>query len=152
MIDPADRILLVKLHLANDWIGWVLPGGGIEAGEDTRVALAREIAEEPGATSEAFVGPVIALRRHLKPGMIEGYDGQEETIHLVPCYAFKIAPQLEPDQLRAEGVVDAKWFTAAELAAIDERVVPDGLSEVVAQVLEHGAPAEPIVIELIEAG
>jgi len=152
MIDPADRILLVKLHLGNDWIGWVLPGGGIDAGEDTRTALAREIAEETGATSEAFVGPIIALRRHIKPGMIDGYDGQEETIHLVPCYTFEIAPELEPDQLRAEGVVDVKWWTAGELSTTDERVVPAGLSELVAEVLEHGAPAEPIEIELIETG
>jgi len=151
MVDPSDRILLVKLRLANDWSGWVLPGGGIEAGEDPRAALAREIAEETGATSQAFIGPVVARRRHIKPGMVKGFDGQEETLYLVPCRSFEIAPQLDPEQLRAEGVVDVGWWTAADVAGTDERVVPDTLAELLAQVLEFGAPDEPVMIKLIES-
>lgn len=150
MLDPADRILLVKLELANDWVGWVLPGGGIEPGEDPRAALQREIAEETGATTQAFVGPIVACRRHVKPGMVAGWDGQEETIYLVPCHAFEIAPQLDPAKLRAEGVVDVAWWKAADLTTSDERIVPGNLAELVAQVLEHGAPAEPVVIDLVE--
>lgn len=150
MIDPRDRVLLVKLHLANDWAGWVLPGGGIEPGEDTVVALQREIAEETGATSQAFIGPVVARRRHIKPGMVKGWDGQEETFYLVPCHEFEIAPQMDKDLLRAEGVVDVTWWTLADLGATGERVVPDGLADLIAHLLEHGAPDEPVMIELIE--
>jgi 8-oxo-dGTP diphosphatase len=145
MIDPADRVLMVKLEFAaTQWEGWILPGGGIEDGEDEPTALRRELREETGATpAEAFIGPVVWRRRHTRAGMMDGWDGQQETVYLVPCRAFEIAPHLSAEQLRDENVTDVRWWTLDELSSTHEVVRPEGLATRVAEVLEFGAPVDP---------
>jgi 8-oxo-dGTP pyrophosphatase MutT (NUDIX family) len=44
--DPAGRILLVQPSYRDDT--WEIPGGGLDAGEDPRQAVAREVREELG--------------------------------------------------------------------------------------------------------
>jgi ADP-ribose pyrophosphatase YjhB (NUDIX family) len=51
-LTPERRIVLVRLRYAR---GWRLPGGGLEAGEDLRTAVLRELAEEIGMTSHGTV-------------------------------------------------------------------------------------------------
>jgi len=149
MIDSGERVLMVKLDYWNRWIGWVLPGGGIEAGEDAITALRRELAEETGAV-DVFVGPPVCRRRHVSQGMIEGYDGQEETIYLVPCAPFEVDPQLSVEQLRAEGVTEVRWWSVDELVMTDEIVKPENLVDLIKQILDNGAPDEPLVLEQID--
>lgn len=140
MIDPQDRIPLVKLHWApTNWTGWVLPGGGIEDGETHADALRRELTEETGAP-EIFIGPPVLVRQHLIPDMFDGWDGQQETVYLVPTHAFELAPALSPEELAAENVVEVRWWTPAEIAATDETLRPEGLSDLLTHVLEYGAP------------
>jgi 8-oxo-dGTP diphosphatase len=142
MIDPADRVLMVQLQFP-DWTGWVLPGGGMEPGEDHLAALHRELAEETGVP-QVFVGPALWRQRHVNPGMISGFDGQEELIFLVPCHRFEVTPGLAVEELRAEGVVRHRWWTVAELAAATEPIRPRDLHLLLGDVLRHGAPPSPI--------
>lgn len=145
MIDPKDRVLLVRLRF-DDWTGWVLPGGGKEPGEDDNAALRRELTEETGVP-EVFIGPKLWVRRIVTAGINPKYDGQEEAVYLVPCHDFEIAPTMTPEELREEGLVDHRWWTAAELEATDEVLRPSDLAEAVKRVLEFGAPAEPWFFE-----
>jgi 8-oxo-dGTP pyrophosphatase MutT (NUDIX family) len=55
VIDPADRLLLVRCHdpvapVQGEW--WEVPGGGVDPGEDTVTAALREVAEETGVRAE----------------------------------------------------------------------------------------------------
>lgn len=145
MIDPADRILMVQLSFP-DWTGWVLPGGGMEEGEDHITALHRELAEETGVP-QVFVGPPVWRRRHYNRRIMFGFAGQEELVFLVPCHHFEIAPALSMEQLRAEGLVAHRWWTVDELAATTEAIRPANLHELVTHVLEMGAPPEPFLLE-----
>lgn len=147
MIDPSDRVLLVKLDLSfTDWVGWVLPGGGIEPGEDDEAALRRELLEETGLTN-AFIGPEVYRRRQVSTGIAQGYGGQEEVIYMVPCHAFELSPALAEHELRDEGIVDMAWFSVAELRASTESIVPKSLPELLEHVLEFGGSGEPFTRE-----
>lgn len=149
MIDTGDRVLMVKLSWPNGWEGWVLPGGGVEEGEEAMTALRREIDEETGVAG-AFIGPPIARRRHVRSGMIEGYDGQEELIHLVPCRTSELKPTMSPDELLAENVVDVRWWTLDEMTTTSEQLRPEGLVELARHTLDHGAPSSIPLIEIID--
>ena len=150
MIDHADRVLMIKLHLErNGWTGWILPGGGIENDENTETALRRELLEETGLAN-AFIGPVVCTRTQRGSGIAPGFGGQQEDIHLVPCHDFTLTPALPEHELRAEGIVDMRWFTPAELHETPDKVVPEGLAELVDRVLEFGGSIDPLVIDITE--
>ncbi len=150
MIDRADQVLMVKLDITRSgWVGWVLPGGGIEGDEDSRAALQRELLEETGLR-DPFVGPVVCQRVQHGPLVAPGYGGQQDDIHLVPCHDFVLEPTMSTSELRDEGIVDMRWFTPAELHASSEVMVPEGLAELVDRVLEFGGSVDPLIIEVTE--
>ena len=145
MVDPRDRVLLVRLTFSGR-SRWVLPGGGKENGEDDATALRRELMEETGAP-EVFIGPPLWVRRMVNPKLNAAYDGQEETAYLVPCHGFEIAPTMTTDELHAEGLVEHRWWSVEEMESTEESLRPKGLATMVKQILEFGAPAEPPLIE-----
>ena len=63
LLDPADRLLLLRGHDAGEpsrsW--WFTVGGGLAAGEDSRLGALRELREETGLHLDpgALVGPVL---------------------------------------------------------------------------------------------
>ncbi len=144
VIDPSDRVLLMQVDFP-DWAGWVTPGGGIEPGEDHHTALRRELAEEVGLP-EIFIGPQIMRRTIIDPGLAH-HDGQVNHLYLVPCHHFDVKPTMTEAELREEGLVGWRWWSVPELEQTGEDIRPEDLAELVRQVLEFGAPAEPIVVE-----
>lgn len=144
LIDTSDRVLLMEQSF-RDLARWVLPGGGIESGEDHHTALRRELAEEVGVP-EVFIGPMVFRRTFLTPNM-GSYDGQMNHVYLVPCHDFEPNPSMTAEELAAEGVTGWRWWTVAELEESKDKVRPESLADITRLVLEHGAPHEPILIE-----
>ena len=56
ILDDENRMLMVKQHHEDHDI-WMVPGGGIEAGENAAEAAVREVKEETGLEIEA--GPLV---------------------------------------------------------------------------------------------
>lgn len=142
VLDPADRILLVRLEFPTRTV-WAAPGGGLDPGETHEHAVVRELEEEVGLVGFEL-GPWIWTREHVFPFYDGSYDGQIERYTLVRTEAFEPAPRFTPDELAAEFVTAVRWWTLAELGASTERFAPRRLPELVAALLRDGPPGKPV--------
>ena len=143
VLDPDDRILLVRFLFPTGKTFWATPGGGIEMGESSGEAIRRELAEETGL-DDVDVGPVVWTRLHIVPFIGGRYDGQREQYHLVRTPAFTPEPRLSWEQLNAEYVFELRWWALAELEEADETFSPRRLPELVRDLVVNGAPLAPI--------
>jgi len=143
VLDPDDRILLVRFLFPTGKTFWATPGGGIEEGESSEEAIRRELAEEAGLEG-VDVGPVVWMRLHIVPFIGGRYDGQREQYHLVRTRPFTPEPRLSWEQLNAEYVFELRWWALAELEEADETFAPRRLPELLRELLANGAPPAPI--------
>lgn len=142
VVDPDQRIALVRFELPSGHV-WAAPGGGVEEGEDDAATLARELLEELGLALDQPLGSCVWVRTHVIP--MGRWDGQTERYYLVRTPAFEIVPELSPEALRAEGVVDACWWSPAELdAAVDVVFAPRRLPTLLRELLLDGPSATPL--------
>jgi ADP-ribose pyrophosphatase YjhB (NUDIX family) len=143
VLDPDDRVLLVRFVFPSGTTFWATPGGGVEAGESTEDAVRRELAEETGLADVA-VGPVVWTRLHIVPFIGGQWDGQHEQYHLVRTASFTPKPRHSWEQLNAEYVFELRWWARHELETAEETFAPRRLAELVRLLLRDGPPAEPI--------
>jgi 8-oxo-dGTP diphosphatase len=142
VIDPADRILLVRFEFPTQTV-WATPGGGIEGDETHADAIRRELEEETGL-ADPVIGPPVWTRLHVIPFIGGQWDGQQEQYHLVRTAPFTPVPRLSWAQLNAEYVFELRWWTPEELEHADATFAPRRLPELVAALLRDGPPDEPI--------
>jgi 8-oxo-dGTP diphosphatase len=105
LTDTAGRVLIAQRppgkHLAG---GWEFPGGKLEAGEDRRAGLARELREELGITLIAPPRPLIRVRH--------AYDYGDVLIDMWVVRQYSGEPRgLDGQALR--------WCTLDELESVE---------------------------------
>lgn len=136
VVDRVGRVLLVQYHDDDGRHWWVVPGGGIGAGEERRDALRRELKEEVGLDC-ADLGPCRWLR-----SCCYGHEGR--VVHQAEwIYAVEVdAPTVDLDApgARAEGITAVRWWGAAELASATETIYPPMLSDLVREERTAGPP------------
>ena len=142
VLDPQDRVLLVRFEFPDAGTRWALPGGGLEPGESDHEALRRELAEEVGLAG-AEIGPQVWTRLHVFPFIDGRHDGQRERIYLVRCSAFEPRPRLTWEQLNAECVFEVRWWHPAELHDALP-LVPAALRDHLATLRRDGPPPQPV--------
>lgn len=112
----AGRVLLERVSVRphpeqGSW--WELPGGGVEAGETTAQAAARELAEETGY-DDVEVGPAIATARIRYRGVTTIAE-QHTTYHVARLRSpRRCAPRLEDHE--AAGLHEVVWLTPDEVS------------------------------------
>jgi 8-oxo-dGTP pyrophosphatase MutT (NUDIX family) len=143
VLDPDNRILLVRFEFPGGAIRWAAPGGGIRTGEGTLDALRRELVEETGLT-DASIGPEVWTRTHIVPFVNGRWDGQDERFFLVRTRAFHPSPVLSAEELASEFVTAIRWWTLDELQTTNREFAPARLPDLVADLAANGPPEAPI--------
>lgn len=144
LLDPQDRILLMKGRLPSDPHApgaWFTVGGGIEPGEDETAAAWREIREETG-WDPLEVGPVLWRNEQTFS------DRKGRPVLIREAFMVARCAGGEPSRdgwvaLEREFVDDIRWWTLEELHACEEPVYPADLARRLAAILSSAVPRTP---------
>lgn len=142
VVDERQRVLLfcgidrTRPDVA-PW--WFAVGGALEAGEDPASAAVRELFEETGLRI-SHPGPEIMTRRFAWDFEGSAYD-QEETYFLVRTSEFVPSAAGWSDTERAT-MVSHRWWSIDELRATTETVYPEGLADLLQQLLRDDSEAQ----------
>ena len=142
VIDDRERTLLFRYDGPEGQRFWATPGGALDAGETHEQAARRELREEAGA-GDVELGPWIWTREHVFPWGGKTWR-QQERFFLARVSGFDVEPALPPALLRAEGIVEHRWWTLTELRQADDDLAPRRLAELVERVLREGPPPAPL--------
>ncbi|GAB3599325.1 hypothetical protein GCM10027446_31040 [Angustibacter peucedani] len=136
VVDPDDRVLLMRARASDGARFWFPPGGGVEPGETMRAAACRELREELGLdVREQDLGPCVWTRRHLLGGPGAGRLDLRERWHLLRVAAF--APDRAGWTDLEVSTIDAlRWWTADELRATDDVLTPSALPDLLPRLLD----------------
>jgi 8-oxo-dGTP diphosphatase len=104
VVIEQGRVLLTQRKAGTHLAGaWEFPGGKVEAGEDPRDALRRELEEEVGV--RAVVGEIVDVTFHAYP------DADKAVLLLF----FEAAREPRSEEPRALDVAAVRWARAHEL-------------------------------------
>lgn len=151
VLDEHDRVLLIRARdpfspAKGEW--WELPGGGMEPGEPSARAAAREVLEETGLAG-IEMGPCVW--RHEARFTFAGlrFD-QLEHIHVARWPGVGSEGAYRPgglEPLEAMAFSGLAWWSQAELDDLDRSgslIIPPWLPEQLPRFLAEGPPDEPI--------
>jgi 8-oxo-dGTP pyrophosphatase MutT (NUDIX family) len=142
VLDPDGAVFLQLHHDAEVGPHWVLPGGGLEPGEDPLAGALRETVEETGWT-DVVPGPELWRWEHDYHRPDTGLVRQHEVIFLAS------APRRDPvgdltASFAADGILTCRWFTPEELAEVTEVLWPPAMVALLEDLRRDGPPDEPI--------
>lgn len=145
LVTPENKILLMKIkNPSSHWIGWITPGGGLNANEDPKAGLKRELLEELGPIP-LDIGPCLWKRVHTFPWDNKIIE-QRESFYWVPTRFFDVREMHLPDQLEQMAFQEYKWWGLNEIEKSREVFAPLRIDKLITEILERGFPSEPLVI------
>ena len=117
IIIDFDKILLIH-RIKKDHAYWVIPGGGVEVGENHQQAVKRECFEELGI--QVHVGRLFLQRT---ADMLE-IEGQQEFFYLCKIIGGEVGtgqgPEFQPG-LEYQGEFKAEWVDIKSIHELDLR-------------------------------
>jgi len=130
VIDPAGRVLLLQGFdpAKPSSLHWVTIGGGLDDGEGTAQAAARELWEESGidATADELIGPV--WQRTTEFSFAGMRYRQDEDFYILRVGEVQVSlANLDP--IERATITSYRWWSREELTATTEAYFPAELPE-----------------------
>jgi 8-oxo-dGTP pyrophosphatase MutT (NUDIX family) len=137
ILDADDRVLLLHAEQATDGFRfWLLPGGGLNVGEDFQTAAQREAYEETGLQLQ--VGPWVWTRRHTYM-----WNGKQHDQYERYFVARTKATRIDPPQ--ADGyIIGHRWWSIVEIGSSDESFAPSRLVHLLPDIIRGEYPSPPV--------
>lgn len=138
LLDPDDRLLMLRVRLPEGATFWIAPGGGLQPGETSEQALRRELDEELGLP-RLDLGPVIWRRDH-------DLTWQGRRFRQSESYFVAHVPRFQPvmrDANEAANLMEFRWWPQDALRATPEALTPARTASIIADYLQDGPPPEP---------
>lgn len=109
------RFLITRRVLTKAWAAgwWEVPGGAVQAGEESREAVNREVLEETGLDVSACVGGPFLTYQRENPGEGDNY--------FVDCYRFTLDFAPEAVRIRLNEALEFKLATAEEIRELAQQ-------------------------------
>lgn len=129
------RILLLRHEKANGAV-WLLPGGGVNAGESLVRALRRELWEETGLFPDGVDVPLegpVAIVDSISP---ESAAARKHVVHVI--FAADVSGSLEDVASRDDAVRGHRAFLAGELDSVT-------IHPPITRFLQRWQPGDPAV-------
>ncbi len=132
LLDSDNRVFLLLTHWdpgTGQPPRWLIPGGGIDAGETILEAAVRELREETGLqVTPQQLGEII----HVQDFRVDWVNGDFETgrHHF---YQFRVETGFQPDvsgwtDEEHRDVIEYRWWSMDEFFAADQRLGPEGFA------------------------
>ena len=147
LVDGRDRVLLYKSVVtapdSEHETLWNTVGGGVEPGETTAEAAARELREETGLSVPADVlGSIVATTAGAADlGVVRGVFRDDFFFYRVAAHEVDTSGF---EALEASTFVSHAWWSVAELEATTEWVVPNGLAALLRELVTGRVPDTPV--------
>ncbi len=146
VLDETQRVFLIESRDPADaskptW--WEIPGGGIDPGEDTATAAARECYEETGIIPR--MGPVVFTQHAVFEFGGIHFD-QDEFIHVAWVNSADVVDS-QPQHLEfleAAAFMGNRWWPVDELMASDVNTLPTHLRQFLPDLAAGNIPEEPV--------
>ena len=150
LLDRNRQIFLVKgsdpmRPEKGTW--WEIPGGGIERGESSADAAARELYEECGFKN-VVVGPCI-WTQYVEFDFAMYHFKSDERIHLAETEESAEWDPKGLEALEAAAFEEGRWWALEDLLASEEQTLPERLREFLPQIINGDLPESPIDISPI---